>query len=48
MLGDGNAGRGLVLEPYLATVVLAGGLIRDAGSQKQKEQLLPPSPAAIS
>ncbi len=34
-------GRGLVLEPYLATAILAGGLIRDAGSQKQKEDLLP-------
>ncbi|HUW36242.1 MAG TPA: acyl-CoA dehydrogenase family protein [Rhodocyclaceae bacterium] len=34
-------GRGLVLEPYLATVVLSGGLIRDAGSQAQKEALLP-------
>jgi alkylation response protein AidB-like acyl-CoA dehydrogenase len=34
-------GRGLVLEPYLATVILAGGLIRDAGSQAQKEDLLP-------
>ena len=34
-------GRGLVLEPYLATVILAGGLIRDAGSRTQKEALLP-------
>lgn len=34
-------GRGLVLEPYLATVVVAGGLIRDAGSAAQKEALLP-------
>ena len=34
-------GRGLVLEPYLTTVILAGGLIRDAGSQAQKEDLLP-------
>lgn len=34
-------GRGLVVEPYLATVVLCGGLIRDAGSQAQKEALLP-------
>lgn len=48
---DGNAvdtmlvmemlGRGLALEPYLSTVVLCGGLIRDAGSTAQKEQLLP-------
>jgi pimeloyl-CoA dehydrogenase small subunit len=34
-------GPGLVLEPYLATVVLCGSLIRDAGSQSQKESLLP-------
>ncbi|MFA6310925.1 MAG: acyl-CoA dehydrogenase family protein [Sterolibacterium sp.] len=34
-------GRGLVLEPYLATVILCGGLIRDNGSQVQKEALLP-------
>ena len=34
-------GRGLVLEPYLASVILAGGLIRDAASQAQKEALLP-------
>ncbi|MCZ2173425.1 MAG: acyl-CoA dehydrogenase [Burkholderiales bacterium] len=34
-------GRGLVLEPYLSTVVVAGGLIRDAGSAAQKEELLP-------
>ena len=33
--------RGLVLEPYLATVIVAGGLIRDAGSAAQKEALLP-------
>ena len=34
-------GRGLVLEPYLATVIVAGHLIRDAGSAAQKEALLP-------
>ncbi|MDT3735897.1 MAG: acyl-CoA dehydrogenase family protein [Denitratisoma sp.] len=34
-------GRGLVLEPYLSTVVIAGGLIRDAGSAAQKEDILP-------
>jgi alkylation response protein AidB-like acyl-CoA dehydrogenase len=34
-------GRGLALEPYLPTVVLCGGLIRDAGSAAQKEALLP-------
>ena len=34
-------GRGLVLEPYLSTVIVAGGLVRDAGSAAQKEELLP-------
>jgi alkylation response protein AidB-like acyl-CoA dehydrogenase len=34
-------GRGLSLEPYVPTVVLCGGLIRDAGSSAQKEELLP-------
>ena len=33
-------GRGLALEPYLATVVLCGGLLRDAGSTAQKEALI--------
>ena len=36
-----NFGRGLVVEPYLATVVLAGGLIRDAGNDAQKADVLP-------
>ena len=34
-------GRGLTLEPYLATVVLAGGTIRLAGSEAQRSELLP-------
>ena len=34
-------GRGLALEPYVSSVVLCGGMIRDAGSQAQKEALLP-------
>ena len=34
-------GRGLALEPYVSTVVICGGLIRDAGSAAQKEALLP-------
>ena len=34
-------GRGLVLEPYLSSAVIAGGLIRDAGSEAQKSTLLP-------
>ena len=33
-------GRGLVVEPYLATVVLAGGVLRRAASAEQKEQWL--------
>ena len=34
-------GRGLVLEPYLATVVLGGGLIRRAGDPALQAELLP-------
>ena len=34
-------GRGLVVEPYLGTVVLAGGFLRHGGSKAQKEQLIP-------
>ncbi len=34
-------GRGLILEPYFATVVLAGGAIRMGGSEAQKAALLP-------
>ncbi|MBM3545411.1 MAG: pimeloyl-CoA dehydrogenase small subunit [Alphaproteobacteria bacterium] len=34
-------GRALALEPYLATVILAGGLIRHAGSEAQKSALVP-------
>lgn len=33
-------GRGLIVEPYLPTVVLAGGFLRRAGSAAQKEQYL--------
>jgi pimeloyl-CoA dehydrogenase small subunit len=36
-----NFGRGLVVEPYLATVVLGGGLLRRAGSAAQREALIP-------
>ncbi|AZT85597.1 pimeloyl-CoA dehydrogenase small subunit [Marinobacter sp. NP-4(2019)] len=36
-----NFGRGLVVEPYLATVVLAGSVIRDHGSDTQKSGILP-------
>ena len=34
-------GRGLLLEPYLSTVVLCGGLIRDAASDSVKKAMLP-------
>jgi alkylation response protein AidB-like acyl-CoA dehydrogenase len=36
-----NFGRGLVVEPYVATVVLAGGLVRDLGNDAQKDDCLP-------
>ena len=34
-------GRGLVLEPYLATVILGGGLVRLAGTAEQRSDLVP-------
>jgi pimeloyl-CoA dehydrogenase small subunit len=34
-------GRGLVLEPYFATVVLGGSLLRHAGSDAQKGEFIP-------
>lgn len=34
-------GRGLVLEPYFATVVLGGGLLRAAGNHEQLSRLIP-------
>jgi alkylation response protein AidB-like acyl-CoA dehydrogenase len=34
-------GRGLTLEPYLATVVLGGGLLARLGSAAQRESILP-------
>jgi alkylation response protein AidB-like acyl-CoA dehydrogenase len=34
-------GRGLVVEPYLSTVVLGGGLVDLAGSTAQKQDILP-------
>ncbi|MCL2428014.1 MAG: acyl-CoA dehydrogenase family protein [Alphaproteobacteria bacterium] len=34
-------GRGLVLEPYLATVVLGGGLLRAGGNEEQQAAILP-------
>ncbi len=35
-------GRGLIVEPYLANVVLAGGVLKRAASDTQKEALLQP------
>jgi alkylation response protein AidB-like acyl-CoA dehydrogenase len=34
-------GRGLLLEPFLSTIVMSGGLIRDAGAEALKRRLLP-------
>ncbi len=34
-------GQGLLLEPYLSTVVLCGGLIRDGAAESLKKSLLP-------
>jgi alkylation response protein AidB-like acyl-CoA dehydrogenase len=34
-------GRGLLLEPYLSTVVICGGLIRDAAPEPMQRKLLP-------
>jgi alkylation response protein AidB-like acyl-CoA dehydrogenase len=36
-----SLGTGIVVEPYLSTVVLGAGLVRDAGSEAQKSALLP-------
>lgn len=38
MLVSQAFGRGLILEPYLATVVLAGGILDAAGSEAQKTE----------
>jgi len=35
-------GRGLVIEPYLANIILAGGILRRVGNDAQKEQWLHP------
>lgn len=34
-------GKGLVVEPYLPTVILAGSFLREGGSEVQKEELIP-------
>ena len=41
-------GRALALEPYLATVVLGGGLLRLGGSEAMRAELIPQIAAAIS
>src|SRR5580704_1053427 len=41
MLVMEQIGRGLLLEPFLSTIVMCGGLIRDAGSEAMKTALLP-------
>lgn len=41
MLMAENFGKGLLVEPYLATVVLAGGAIKHGGSAEQKAKYLP-------
>jgi alkylation response protein AidB-like acyl-CoA dehydrogenase len=41
MLVMEQIGRGLLLEPYLSSVVMGGGLIRDAAGKAQKSNLLP-------
>ena len=35
-------GRSLVLEPFLATVLLGGGLLQECASAKQRSELVPP------
>ena len=39
-------GKALVLEPYLPTVVIAGGFLRRGGSPAQKAEYIPPSSTA--
>lgn len=41
MLVMESFGHALVVEPYLSTVVLCGGLVRDAGNDSQKSAILP-------
>ncbi|OCX90708.1 MAG: pimeloyl-CoA dehydrogenase small subunit, partial [Pseudomonas sp. CO183] len=41
MLVMTELGRGLTLEPYLQSVIFAGGLLTQLGSDAQKEELLP-------
>jgi alkylation response protein AidB-like acyl-CoA dehydrogenase len=41
MLVMEQIGQGLIMEPYLTSVVLCGGLLRDAASQEMQQKLLP-------
>ena len=41
MLVEEAFGRALALEPYLATVVLSGGVLRHGASREQREALIP-------
>lgn len=41
MLMAENFGKGLMIEPFLATVVLAGGALKHGGSAEQKSRYLP-------
>ena len=34
-------GKGLILEPYVSSIVISGGVIRDFGSENQKKEFLP-------
>lgn len=34
-------GKGLILEPYISSIVISGGAIRDFGNEAQKKNLLP-------
>ena len=43
MLIMGAFGKGLVVEPFLETVIMAGGLIDDHGSDQQKSSFLEPA-----
>ena len=41
MIAMESLGHSLSLEPFLATVVLAGGVLREAGSAEQRSELVP-------
>ena len=41
MIVSEEFGKGLVIEPYLPTVVIAGGFLKHAGSAAQKEEHIP-------